>query len=270
MISQSASDPIEERAFIFNAMPSDPLLYTMRLQLDQYLSVLPAQGHHPARTMLSTRDPAQFRGALAECMAAWFLIEKMGLRVAAIAPGRRPDPDLVAYFDKLDKFAKLGKLESQPISVEVKSLLVPPHASSQHVTERIVQRIDDAIPQLSGISVVLLVLRLPRSLEEERHTIISAVTRAIGPEVSAVLAIEERIEVDSSGFFRIDHHALAIHNARASFPVPLGLFGKWPQVTVEGGQTRGSTGPSRGGDCIMPKTAARRPRESHRISSGAP
>jgi hypothetical protein len=265
MISLSPSDPIEERALIFNAMPSDPLLYAMRLQLDQYLGILPAQGYHPARTVLSTRDPAQFRGALAECMAAWFLIEKLRLRVVAIAPGRRPDPDLIAYSDKA------GRRDSPPISVEVKSLLVPPHARPPHVAERIVQRIDDAIPQLSGASVVMLVLRLPRPLEQERPALVAAVMRALRPAISAVLALEERIEVDSSGFFRIDHHALAIHNARAAFPLPVGLFGTLPQATVAtGDHTRGSTGPSNGGDCIAPRTAGRLPRESQRISGGAP
>jgi hypothetical protein len=258
MLSQSPSDPIEERALIFNARPSDPLLYTMRLQLDQYLGVLPAQGHHPARTLLSTHDPAQFRGALAECMTAWFLIEKLRLRVVAIAPGKRPAPDLIAYFDH------------EPIFVEVKSLLVPTHASTQHVTDRIVQRIDDALPQLSGVSVVVLALRLPRSLWEERRTITSAVTVALKPQVSAVLALEERIEVNSSGFFHIDHHALVLHNSRATFPAPQGIFGNLPQVAVVGGQVRGSTGPSKGGDCILPKVATRRPRASHRISTGAP
>ena len=258
MHTQSAYDPIEERALILDAQPNDPLLYTMRLQWDAYLGALPTGGHHPARTMLATRDPAQFRGALAECMAAWFLSEKLKLRVVALAPGKRPDPDLVAY------------VENEPVFVEVKSLVVPPHASTRHVTERIVQRIDDAIPQLSGVAVVLLALRLPRSIDEERKTIASAVQSALTPQISAVLALEERIEVDASGFFRVDHHALVIHNTSATFAVPRSMFGTLRQIAVEGGQRRGSTGPSKGGDCIMPRAAMRKPPAVPRILGGAP
>ncbi len=254
----SGYDPIDERALILNAKPSDPLLYAMRLQWDEYLSALPAAGHHPARMMFATKDPSQFRGALAECMAAWFLVEKLGLRVVALAPSKRPDPDLVAYF------------ENEPVFVEVKSLVVPPHASASHVTDRIVQRIDDALPQLSGVAVIFLAMRLPRSLEEERQTIVAALRRALGPQVSAVLAVEERIEVTPAGFFRIDHHALAILNTSAAFPMPRGIFDGLRQVKVEGGHRRGSTGPSKEGDCIMPRAALLRRSASERISGGSP
>ncbi len=258
MHTQAVCDPIEERARILNAQPSDPLLHTMRLQWDEYLGALPAAGHHPARMMFATKDASQFRGALAECMAAWFLIEKLKLRVVALAPGRRPDPDFVAYF------------ENEPIFVEVKSLVVPPHASASHVRDRIVQRIDDAIPQLSGVAVVCLALRLPRSLEEERQTLVTAMQHALTPQVSAVLALEERIEINPSGFFRVDHHALVFSNTRAAFPLPRGVFAGVRQVKVDGGQRRGSTGPSKGGDCIMPRAAIRCPRAREDISGGAP
>ena len=40
------------------------------------------------RGRLASRDPADFRSAMAECMACWFIAGRLGLPVSGDAPGR--------------------------------------------------------------------------------------------------------------------------------------------------------------------------------------
>ena len=216
------------------------------------------------RARLADVDDDQFRAAMAECHAAWYLHSKLGL---AVTPRPRGQGESELEF--------LAKLPGGDVHIEVKSPLRVP------VVDGVVHPVDDsdildrclsdASKQLkkSTRNLVMLVGRLTLGTIEMRGFFLKAFyaskkwvidrrtgeTRTVfeptgrflrvwpnepGPRhtrIGGVLFVQETIrstEPASPPEYRVDSDALMMHNPNAMSPLPEEVWGDCPQFVLRG------------------------------------
>jgi len=261
--------PDDLTADVFNT----PQIYKLRVSSsgrksmwNQYLSVAERIRLLNNDLLARLRDAVDdnFRGAWAECLAAWFLAEKLGLDIRPHPPGRGN-----SCLD-LEISSTYGN-----ISVEVKSPFREVKAGEVFFgldSDAIQSAAEEANRQFSKTASNLLVLvpQLRISAYDNRYQLIRALfgqgihnflldpdtglmvggeearldpcghfLKRYQPEptprftrIGAVLTIEERID---SGAGMIDHLALLAHNPHAKNPLPGDIWADLPQLIEQNG-----------------------------------
>jgi hypothetical protein len=219
-------------------------------------------------TRLTSADDEQFRSAMAECQAAWYLTEKLGLDATARPPGKGAR-----------KLELLLKLPDGDVHVEVKSPLRVP------IGDGIVRELDDsdiiercladASKQFAEgrRNLLMLVGRLTVGAHGRRFFIDALFARrrwvihkdtvagTVGPvetefrpsgrflkewragegprhtRISGVLYVEEQLrprDDDGVASYRAEPDVLMLHNPFATHPVPEEPWGACPQLVLRG------------------------------------
>ncbi|NOT34434.1 MAG: hypothetical protein HOP12_09720 [Candidatus Eisenbacteria bacterium] len=247
-----------------------PWLEAQRLAWSSYLvaasdcGLLVGRFGRDLTARLTHVDDEQFRSAMAECQAAWYLREKLGLAVSARPPGKGAS-----------ELELLVKLPEGDILVEVKSpLRVAIADGAAHALDDsdILDRcLADASKQLrkGTRNLVMLVGRLTLGIHVRQFFVkafygaekllISRETRASriefdlngrflkvwpgedGPRhtrVGGVLFVQENIRssigADGDHVHRTDNDSLMLHNPNAIHPLPEGPWRECPQLVLRG------------------------------------
>ena len=252
------------------ATPRTPRQIAWRETWARYLDAADACGLLAATDLgarLVDTDDDNFRGALAECLAAWFLTNMLGITV-------EPNPD-DHQRRNADLRARIGGLR---LLVEVKAPFVPVTNSvfSGDDPADIVRCIKAAGRQFqkgcANLLVLVPTLRTPLSMDrgqlvgaaighEGRVFSVSLVPDVDPPppepfflqdgklakrypcktggftsdftRVGAVMSIEEQL-VPGEDQLRVDHVALVVHNPFAAVPIRPATFGSMAQFVFDG------------------------------------
>ena len=266
-----AGIPIRERHHIVQLTgPSpSPARWARRNAWDRYLRAASACRllDDELLSRLRDRDDDLFRGAMAECLVAWFFLRRRRMEVVP-----RPDGSATKNVD----LAIRG--EGLEVATEVKAPFVPRTHSSWNGSDEdaILKSLRKAGTQCKGgrPNLVVLVPILRSHVFNQRHQLINATIgervlivpvsldgsppeperagfnqnghlaklwrqpqgpfRTVLTRVSAVLSIEEGF-AHRGGNLHIGHWVVAVHNPFAAHPIPPQFFGRIPQWIVRDG-----------------------------------